>query len=360
MVKVNNSKESKEAKKAFIIPQVSNKDLMNARKLLDDKAEKMKQRTSLQYWLMKNKCKDLYDKSGMDSKKDFMERWFANKMAGNLGYGKKSQNSTQKISSMKETQCVWKWMCWEEMKMEFGEAKAKNKVDSGILEWRADPDTGLLDFHNKEWKVWVETGSNKEQDEHARTLSTEEELDAKAAEEAIAHFKDVQGQMAGNASAPSSSTDAVKKEPTEGTEAEQGQQEGKKDIGPEDLDEDEDKTLITLLRAPRQVLRKVGDTQTDLKEMLHATAGHKYCGLINADITKAIPRFGKLFTAVETVVLQPWALEDPDGPAPEIMTQLKALAKKVDDEFEEYNGVYEAYLNFFPPKPGPKKKQKVA
>ena len=96
MVKVNNSKESKEAKKAFIIPQVSNKELMKARKLLDDKAEKMKQRTSLQYWLMKNKCKDLYDKSGMDSKRAFMEKWLQTSCLGTLAMGRKARTAPRR------------------------------------------------------------------------------------------------------------------------------------------------------------------------------------------------------------------------------------------------------------------------
>ena len=79
--------------------------------------------------------------------------------------------------------------------------------------------------------------------------------------------------------------------------------------------------------------------------MFAATATSKYCGELHADIAKLVPKFGKLFTAVENVVLHN---EDSDGPSPETLTALKALAKKLDDELEEYNEVNKAYLKVFP------------
>ena len=57
------------------IPEVSKKDLENARKTLEKDAEKKRAKSNMGYWLESKGVKKLYEKKGMDFKKDFLERW---------------------------------------------------------------------------------------------------------------------------------------------------------------------------------------------------------------------------------------------------------------------------------------------
>ena len=57
------------------IPEVSKKDLENAKKTLENDAEKKRAKSSMTYWLESKGVKKLYEKKGMDFKKDFLERW---------------------------------------------------------------------------------------------------------------------------------------------------------------------------------------------------------------------------------------------------------------------------------------------
>ena len=265
---------------------------------------------------------------------------FANKMIGNIG--KKSHKSQQTIKSLKGIERNFQWMCWEQMKTLFGEEKAQKKIDSGKLEDRPGPDTGLDGFSNKEWKVWFDTGANKELDVDSRILIVDEDLEGKEAQEMLSNFKEFQGCLAGNVALTQ-----VKTEPEDETKKEgKDDKEGQKENDPEDVDLEEDKTFIDLQKAPRQVLRNVGETLTTLKGMYELTGRTKYCEGMQADISKMIPKFGQLFRQVEVVEIKKHTPQDVD---PQVkLAALKALATKVDADLADFEELKEAYEKWFP------------
>ena len=284
-------------------------------------------------------------------------------MIGNIG--KKSHKSQQTIKSLKGIERNFQWMCWEQMKTLFGEEKAQKKIHSGKLEDRPDPDTGLNDFNSKEWKIYFDTGGDKELDEHSRKLTIDEVLEPGEAQEMLSNFKDFQGKMAGN-----DSPTQVKIEPA-GEKEKEGKvdKESKEEIEPEDEDmgedEDEDESFnfMCLWETPKVVLRNVRESSTTLKEMLEATAPPtKYCNELHDDIKNLLPKFGKLAKAVEAVVVSPYNEEylrqlQTEGTAAvdRQRAALKALAMKLDAHFEEFENVKAAYYKFFPKTPKVKK-----
>ena len=266
---------------------------------------------------------------------------------GNLG--EKRQTSQKSITSLKETDHSYKWMCWEQLKVHFGEVKAQAKVDSGKLESRPDPDTGKDDKDNKEWKVYFDTGGNKELDEDRRNLMVDEEVgEGKEAQELMASFRESQGRMAGNVSLNQVKTEPEDTPQKEGNADKEGPGCG---CGNVDLEEDEDleeddKTFIDLQQAPRNVLRNVMELLTNLKEMYGVTGRTKYLDGMQADIGKLIPRFAKLFRQVEASVINKDTPEDVD---PKVkLAALKALATKVDADLAEFEELKEAYEKWFP------------
>ena len=266
--------------------------------------------------------------------------------------GKKQQTGQKSITSLKESESKHEWMCWEKMKVHFGEPKAQAKIDSGKLESRPDPDTGKDDKDNKEWKVYFDTGGNKELDEDRRNLMVDEEVgEGKEAQELMASFKEFQGKMAGNVSLTQ-----VKTEPEDETQKQgKDDKEGQKENDPEDVDLEEDKTFIDLQNAPRNVLRNVGETLTTLKGMYELTGRTKYCEGMQADISKLIPKFGQLFRQVEVVEIKKHTPQDVD---PQVkLAALKALATKVDAELAEFEGLKTAYEKWFPATTNKKQKK---
>ena len=75
MVKATEVSKYASQKQALTIPQVSKKDLENAKKALESEKQKIKARASMHYWLEKEGVKKLYDKKGMDYKRVFLEKW---------------------------------------------------------------------------------------------------------------------------------------------------------------------------------------------------------------------------------------------------------------------------------------------
>ena len=256
--------------------------------------------------------------------------------------GKKQHTGQKSITSLKESESKHEWMCWEKMKVHFGEPKAQAKIDSGKLESRPDPHTGLNDKDNKEWKVYSDTGANKELDVDSRILIVDEDLEGKEAQEMLSNFKEFQGCLAGNVALTQ-----VKTEPEDETKKEgKDDKEGQKENDPEDVDLEEDKTFIDLQNAPRNVLRNVGETLTTLKGMYELTGRTKYCEGMQADISKLIPKFGQLFRQVEVVEIKKHTPQDVD---PEVkLAALKALATKVDADLAEFEVLKTAYENWFP------------
>ena len=61
--------------KLLNIPEVSQKDLDSAKKVLQDKDEKLKARSSLQNWLKTKGATNLYNSKGIGFKREFFEKW---------------------------------------------------------------------------------------------------------------------------------------------------------------------------------------------------------------------------------------------------------------------------------------------
>ena len=216
----------------------------------------------------------------------------------------------------------------------FGEAKAQAKVDSGKLEDRADPDSGLLDKDNKEWKIFDDEGQHREVDRDLRKMSVEEDLtnDKAGLEEMQQSFSSSKENMAGNATVKT-----VKQEPQE---LEDGA--GKAVDLEMPVEEEESKVVKDLKRTPKVVLRNLAEDITNLKEMFHCTAGNKYTAELHADISKLIPKFAKHYKTVETMVLG-------NSQKGEIQQEeCLAIGTKIDKDYEELNAVKDPYVKFFP------------
>ena len=100
------------------------------------------------------------------------------------------------------------------------------------------------------------------------------------------------------------------------------------------------KTHSALQKNPKQVLRNIAETVTNLKEMFQNTSGSKYCDAMHAEVSKLIPKTSKIYKTVEAVVV---AKDDDIGD-----DKLVAISSKIDATNEEYYEVRSAYNKFFP------------
>eukprot|EP00959_Pyramimonas_sp_CCMP1952_P138659 2902245-Pyramimonas_sp.AAC.1 len=91
-----------------------------------------------------------------------MEGWFAVHVKER---NRKAEiKSERSLESKKKSEHLFVWMGKQQMINAFGEAKAASKIASNKLESRPDPDSGLDDEWNREYKVWTDSGGNIEAD----------------------------------------------------------------------------------------------------------------------------------------------------------------------------------------------------
>ena len=121
----------------------------------------------MKYWLENQDMYDTYLKAPMTEKRNFMGSFMANEMKTN----KKARVQwfgTETVSTQKEAAHMFEWMSKKAMIDRFGEKKALSKIEhykkdeNKADRVRPDEDTGLDDDDNAEFKVYTDTGGDRE------------------------------------------------------------------------------------------------------------------------------------------------------------------------------------------------------
>ena len=66
----------------------------------------------------------------------------------------------------------------------FGAAKAQAKIDANTLRTQADPDSGLDDEWNREYKIWSDSGAEIEKDRRKERVNNDQLLELEGAKKA--------------------------------------------------------------------------------------------------------------------------------------------------------------------------------
>jgi hypothetical protein len=303
-------------------PVVSEAELQSAKDALANAVTKKRINSNMHYYLDSIGKKKAFDTMSASEKKDFFVKWAASKMST----GTSSSTSVHEVTIVKESGTMFEWMGKERMIKELGDNKATAKIASGLLESRADLDTGVNDEWSTEYKVFFSKGSEIEKDENKHGLNTVSELDEAGLAEAVDDMKSASSCVAGNIPLV-----AVKKEGSTG---------GGSSAGPGDPPHSSHlKTMEALEKNPRAVLRSCGDTIVNIKQMFEATFGGKYTEALNLDLTKILPKFKQHFTTIEKLVLKPRGDEDVQHDKAVYL----AIAKKLDADYEKFNEINDWY-----------------
>ena len=307
----------KAAAKVLEMPSVHDSGVAAARQALQDAAEKRRQNSNMHYYLQSLGKKDAYERMSAAEKKEFFLKWFA-KM---VGEDTTTRSATKKVAIVSEKGDDYVWLSKDAMIMKIGEKKALNKIASGVLEHRPDPDTKNDDEWNREYKLYIGTGRVLERGENEHSLDTTGEVCGDSLTEAM---EDMSAAMAHIASERGVCTVAVKKELGEDDDK------AKKRFKQGDV---ESKTFEALKKNARAVLRNCGDTIVTIKTMFEATQEMKYAEALHGDISKLLPKFRTHYNNMEKLVTT--GTEDD--------AMLLAIGKKLDADYEKFNEYAEWY-----------------
>ena len=140
---------------------------------------------------------DVYKTWDMQAKRTFMVKSFADRLA--------RPDSKAKFRNFKEVQNTehadnnYTWMSKAAMITAVGEVKALAKISSGKLATRTDPDSGLDDEWNMEYKVYQKTGGRGESVSTGSNLEANQELgEGSQREQAGTEMESMMKSMAGN------------------------------------------------------------------------------------------------------------------------------------------------------------------
>jgi len=318
-------------KTALVVPAVSDGDVAAARAALQDAAEKRRQNSNMHYYLQSIGKKDAYDCMSAAEKKEFFLKWFAKK----VGEGNSVSSSSNRVAIVTEKGDDYVWMGKEKMIKELGEKKALAKIESGVLEHRADPDTKMDDEWSREFKVYIGTGRVLERGESTHSLDTSADVQGDVLKESMEDMAAAMSHIAGEKPV---CTVAVKKE-AEG---------GNGDAAVAKYDANlHNKTFEALQKNPRVTLRNCGDTIVTIKTMFEATQEMKYAEALHHDISKLLPKFRSHYTNVEKLVTK--------GNSDEAV--LLAIAKKLDADYEQFNLYADWYQKLTGQKPAKKSRK---
>ena len=97
----------------------------------------------------------------MKTKREYFQKWVADNLTSNDRLARQWQGQKKLVTSQ-EAGRDWGWKSKAFLVSEWGEVKFKNKLKSGRLMSRADPDTLLEDEDNAEFKWNYDHGSEME------------------------------------------------------------------------------------------------------------------------------------------------------------------------------------------------------
>jgi hypothetical protein len=124
-------------------------------------------RSCMVHFLTKSGQKDQYAKWPTAKKKEFLEKFHADKMAT----ASRQQTTTRSVTHTTTSRLGYTWMCKKEMVDRYGESKADAKIKSNKLESQPDPDTGGTGELDLEYKVWAQAGGTNEADSHINAIA---------------------------------------------------------------------------------------------------------------------------------------------------------------------------------------------
>lgn len=312
------------------IPAVSEEEVLDAKKFLDDKEVKHRQNSNLMYWLEAQGKKDGYNALTPTSRKKFFLHW----VAKSIKEGNAVNRTWRKINNKKEDVDKGKWMAKYGMTQLFGEQKALAKINllnNKADRHRPDRDTGLDDEWNREYKIYEDEEINTHSDDIGKTLESEKEITSEKEKEELAEDMQAAGILE-----PSSSASAGAQKPMDAKVKIEGQK-----------PEENLKTFNSIKEKPKAVLRSLSESLTEAKRIFEVASDKsksKYLGPLKTDVEKLIPKFKSTFNSVEKIHLK-CSSEDADPvPDPEIL----AVARKMDAIYSEFSVVVEWFSRMAP------------
>ena len=155
-------------------PAVSNEALQKAQDLIEQQEMAKKVRDNLRYALQSDGTWDAYLEMPIAERKSWMEAW----AGAQIDKGTKQSKvwlTCKTLSTTKNAGFGWEWCSKKKCVDEWGLTKFLAKKASGKLQKRADPDTGLSDDDNAEFRLKREYGSEMEEDRMEMKRKTKEE-----------------------------------------------------------------------------------------------------------------------------------------------------------------------------------------
>ncbi len=331
------AKGKKAEKKTLERLKLSEAEVAEAKKMLEDKDAKRRANSNMMYWLKTQNKRDAYDEATPAERKQFANHWFA----WSLHQGTAEQTSKRSVGNEKVQKDISRWWSKHKIIETYGQDKGQAKInmyDKDAKKHRPDRDTGLDGEWHRECHALEDEAEDKHYDgtQHdlniSKDLSTEQEKAEAAADmSAIGLDADSAKSVAeGSGSASSGAAKHVK-------------------VKVEGQKPDEDlKTFESIKTKPKNVLRSVSDAITELKRMFEVcnddSHRKKYTEPLHGDITKLLPKLKADFVNVERVLLS----LNRSKPTPD--TDILACARKVDKNIEQMNELTDWFIKLCPKK----------
>ena len=310
-------------------PKVSDAEIAEARKMLEDKDAKRRANSNMMYYLASRGEREAYDQCSSAERKKFALEWFV----WSIKESEVKHVTTRKLNIQTKATDTARWYSKHKLYELFGAEKAQAKIEKlekDPKRHRPDKDTGLDTENHREYMIFDdETQNNNIEDlEHTLTSTkdiTSDQAKAEAEEDIAALCTDVSIAVGRPAPAAATGEPRIKVEGAQPAE---------------DL-----KTFDSIKSKPKHVLRNLGDAVTELKRMFEMCSDpkrKKYTEPLMNDITKLLPKLKSDFTNLEKIHLR----SATDNPVPD--SEILAIARKMDKNYEEVSQITEWFGRMVP------------
>ena len=315
--------------KPLFRPKVSDAEIADAKKLLEDKDAKRRANSNMMYYLASRGEREAYDQCSSAERKKFALEWYV----WSIKESEVKHVTTRKLNIQTKATDTARWYSKHKLYELFGAEKAQAKIEKlekDPKRHRPDKDTGLDTENHREYMIFDdETQTNNIEDlEHTLTSTkdiTSDQAKAEAEEDIAVLCND--GSIAVGRPVPAAATGEPKIK-VEGAHP------------AEDL-----KTFDSIKSKPKHVLRNLGDAVTELKRMFEMCSDpkrKKYTEPLMNDITKLLPKLKSDFTNLEKIHLR----SATDNPVPD--SEILAIARKMDKNYEEVSQITEWFGRMVP------------
>ena len=315
--------------KPLFRPTVSDAEIADAKKLLEDKDRKRRANSNMMYYLATRGEREAYDQCSSAERKKFALEWYV----WSIKESEVKHVTTRKLNIQTKATDTARWYSKHKLYELFGAEKAQAKIEKlekDPKRHRPDKDTGLDTENHREYMIFDdETQNNNIEDlEHTLTSTkdiTSDQAKAEAEEDIAALCTDVSIAVGRPAPAAATGEPRIKVEGAQPAE---------------DL-----KTFDSIKSKPKHVLRNLGDAVTELKRMFEMCSDpkrKKYTEPLMNDITKLLPKLKSDFTNLEKIHLR----SATDNPVPD--SEILAIARKMDKNYEEVSQITEWFGRMVP------------